>query len=64
MLVFHWRIDMHGRTTSMGEFAVIEEFVRRIEDDFELATEDDLDSIGTEMGLLPMVKGNMGYLNF
>jgi hypothetical protein len=64
MLAPIMQVDMHGRTTSMGEFAVIEEFVRRIEDDFELATEDDLDSIGTEMGLLPMVKSTWDTSKF
>ncbi len=58
MLAPIMQVDMHGRTTSMGEFTVIEDFVRRIEDEFELATEEDLDSIGTEMGLLPMVQSS------
>jgi hypothetical protein len=56
MLAPIMQVDMQNRSVSNGEFAVIEDFVRRIEDDFELATEDDLESIGTDMGLLPMVQ--------
>ncbi len=56
MLAPIMEVDMQNRSVSMGEFAAIEEFVRTLEDDFELATEDDLESIGTDMGLLPMVQ--------
>src|ERR1017187_10207363 len=56
MLAPIMEIDMMDNMTTPAEFTAIEEFVHRIEDDFELATEDDLESIGTDMGLLPMVQ--------
>jgi hypothetical protein len=55
MLAPIMQVDMSDSMTSANEFTTIEEFVRRIEVDFEIATEEDLESIGTEMGLLPMV---------
>ena len=56
MLAPIMQVDMQNRSVSNGEFAAIEEYVRCIENDFEIATEDDLESIGTDMGLLPMVQ--------
>ncbi len=51
------QIDQLDGMTSPSEFTVIGEFVRRIEREFQLATEEDLESIGTDMGMLPMVGG-------
>ena len=55
MLAPVMQVDMSDSLTSAAEFTTIEEFMKRIEVEFEIATEDDLESIGTEMGLLPMV---------
>ncbi len=44
-----------GGATTTGEFAVIEDNVKRIERDFELTTKEDLETVGTAMGLLPFV---------
>jgi hypothetical protein len=56
MLAPIMQVDMQNRSVSSSEFSAIEEYVRRIESDFEIATEEDLESIGTDMGLLPMVQ--------
>jgi hypothetical protein len=64
MLAPIMEVDMMDNMTSPAEFSAIEEFVRRIEDDFELATEEDLESIGTDMGLLPMVQATWDTSNF
>ena len=58
------QVDMQDRSTSYSEFTTIEEFVQRIEDDFEIATKEDLESIGMEMGLLPMVKATWDTSKF
>src|ERR1700733_9044035 len=49
MLAPVMQVDMSDSLPSAAEF------MKRIEVEFEIATEDDLESIGTEMGLLPMV---------
>ncbi len=52
-----------GATTT-GEFAIIEENVKRLEHDFELTTKEDLESIATVMGLLPFVKAEWKTSDF
>ena len=51
------QIDQLDDMTSQSEFTVLGEFVHKMEVDFELASEEDLESIGTDMGMLPMVGG-------
>ena len=58
------QISMRDNATSANEFQAIEEYVRRIEHEFELATKEDMESIGTEMGMLPMVKGTWNNSKF
>ncbi|HEY3875853.1 MAG TPA: hypothetical protein VGM92_10275 [Candidatus Kapabacteria bacterium] len=55
MLAPIMQIVMKDGHTSMNEFTAIESFVKRIRLEFELATQEDIDSIGMEMGMLPMV---------
>jgi len=43
-----------GATTT-SEFAVLEESIKRIEREFELATKEDIESLATPMGLLPIM---------
>jgi hypothetical protein len=58
MLAPIMEIDLLDNATSATEFQTIEQYLRSIEWQFEIATESDLEDIGTDMGLLPMVKGN------
>jgi hypothetical protein len=64
MLAPIMQIDELDGSTSASEFTAIEEFVHQIESEFEIASEDDLESIGTDMGLLPMVQGNWDTSKF
>jgi hypothetical protein len=43
-----------GATTT-AEFAVLEECMKSLEHEFELASKEELESIGTSMGLLPFI---------
>jgi hypothetical protein len=43
-----------GATTT-AEFAVLEECMKSLEHEFELASKEELESVGTSMGLLPFV---------
>ncbi len=51
-------------STSGSEFAAIQEFIRSLQFRFGLATQSELESIGTDMGLLPMVKAKWNNDNF
>jgi hypothetical protein len=64
MLAPVMQISMRDSATSPNEFQAIEEYVRHIEREFELATKEDMESIGTEMGMLPMVKGTWDNSKF
>lgn len=50
--------------TTPTEFEAIEAFLERLEVEFELATRDELESVGTEMGMLPMVPGGWDRTRF
>jgi hypothetical protein len=45
-----------GATTST-EFGVLESYIRSLETEFELGTQEKLESLGTSMGLLPFLRG-------
>jgi hypothetical protein len=64
MLAPIMQISTMDRATSATEFQAIEEYVRRIEREFELATKENMETIGTEMGMLPMIKGTWGTAKF
>jgi hypothetical protein len=51
------QLVMSDNATSSAEFEAVEKYVGRIQREFELATRSDLESVGTDMGLLPMLKG-------
>ena len=64
MLAPVMQVTMLDSATSASEFQSVEEYLRRIEREFELATKEDLESLGTDMGLLPMVKGTWDTSKF
>jgi hypothetical protein len=51
-------LSTEDRVTSPSEFEAVEDFLRKLEEDFELATRDEIESVGTDMGLLPMLPGS------
>lgn len=51
-------LSTDDRVTSPTEFEAIQEYLHRLEEEFELATRDEIEEIGTEMGMLPMVAGS------
>lgn len=52
------------RVTSPTEFEAIENYLRQLEEEFELATRDEMEAIGTDMGMLPMVPGSWDRKKF
>ena len=47
-------IVLSDNATSTSEFERVQKYLQRIEREFAIATASDLESIGTDMGLLPM----------
>ena len=50
------QLVMADNATTTAEFEAVQKFVTTMERSFELATRSDIESIGTDMGLLPMLK--------
>jgi hypothetical protein len=57
-------LSTDDRVTSPSEFEAIEDFLQKLEADFELATLDEIEALGTEMGMLPMVPGSWDRSRF
>jgi hypothetical protein len=57
-------VSVADGATSSGEFEEIEDFIRRLENEFELATKENLESVGTNMGFVPFIKGSWGKEHF
>lgn len=55
MLAPLFELCLADGATTTAEFAVIEDCVKSLERDFELASKEELESVGTTMGLLPFV---------
>ncbi|MDP4199288.1 MAG: hypothetical protein Q8922_12655 [Bacteroidota bacterium] len=51
------QIVVRDDATSTAEFQAMQEYLQKIERDFALASHSDMESIGTDMGLLPMLRG-------
>ncbi len=64
MLAPIMQIVVRDRATTSAEFETVEDYLRRMEDEFGLATMADTESIGTDMGLLPMLEGNWNASKF
>lgn len=50
------QLVMADNATTTAEFEAVSRFVTTMERSFELATRSDIENIGTDMGLLPMLK--------
>ena len=57
-------LSTDDRVTTPTEFEAIEVYLRRLEEEFELATRDEIEEIGTDMGILPMLPGSWDRLRF
>ncbi len=64
MLAPVMELSVRNRVTTPNEFEAIEEYLKEIEHDFELAPKEELEAIGTEMGMLPMIKGTWRPADF
>ena len=57
-------IVLSDNATSNSEFERVQKYLARIEREFAIASSNDLESIGMDMGLLPMVKGSWNKAMF
>ncbi len=57
-------LSTDDRITTPTEFEAIDIFLRRLEEEFELATRDEIGEIGTDMGMLPMLPGSWDRARF
>jgi hypothetical protein len=57
-------LSKDDRVTSPTEFEAIEQYLRQLETEFELATRDEIAEIGTDMGMLPMLPGTWDRARF
>ena len=57
MLAPIMEIVVHDNATTSAEFETVTKYIRTIEREFALASREKIESIGTDMGLLPMVAG-------
>ncbi|HZK77025.1 MAG TPA: hypothetical protein VFD13_08970 [Candidatus Kapabacteria bacterium] len=64
MLAPIMQIVVRDSATTSAEFEMVEDYLRRMEGEFGLATMADTESIGTDMGLLPMLKGSWNDAHF
>jgi hypothetical protein len=64
MLAPIMQIVVRDSATTSAEFEMVEDYLRRMEGEFGLATIADTESIGTDMGLLPMLKGSWDASHF
>ena len=64
MLAPIMEIVVRDSATTAAEFETVENYLRRMEQEFGLATLAEMEAIGTEMGLLPMLKGNWNTPQF
>ncbi len=58
------QLVMADNATTTAEFESVQNYVTTIERDFELATRVDIESIGMDMGLLPMFRGSWDTAKF
>src|ERR1043165_9561458 len=58
------QIIVRDDATSTAEFQMMQDYIMVLSRDFALATESDIESIGTDMGLLPMLRGNWDTQKF
>jgi len=57
-------VSMTDGATTTGEFEVVEELIEHLEDEFELASRERLQEIGTEMGMVPFIEGQWSREQF
>jgi tellurite resistance protein len=57
-------VSMTDGATTTGEFEVVEELIEHLEDEFELASREKLQDIGTEMGMVPFIEGQWSREQF
>ena len=57
-------IVVHDNATTSAEFESVAKYIRTIEREFALGSREKIESIGTEMGLLPMVAGTWSKQQF
>lgn len=57
-------VSMTDGATTTGEFEAVEELIDRLETDFELASREKLEEIGTEMGMVPFITGQWSVEQF
>lgn len=50
--------SMTDGATTTGEFEIIQEFIDKLEQEFELTNREQLEEIGTEMGMVPFISGD------
>ncbi len=50
-------VTMTDGATTTGEFEVVEELIDQLERNFELTSRENLEEIGTEMGMVPFITG-------
>jgi hypothetical protein len=58
------QIVVRDDATSTAEFQMMQDYIATLSREFALATEGDIESIGTDMGLLPMLRGNWDTQKF
>ncbi len=58
------QIVVRDDATSTAEFQMMQEYLETLQRGFALATHSDLESIGTDMGLLPMLRGTWDTARF
>jgi hypothetical protein len=57
MLATLLEVSMTDGSTTTGEFEIVEEFIDKLEREFELTSKEQLEEFGTEMGLVPFIQG-------
>lgn len=57
MLATLLEVSMTDGSTTTGEFEIVEQFIDRLEREFELTSKEQLEEFGTEMGLVPFIQG-------
>lgn len=58
------QIIVRDDATSTAEFQMMQSYLETIEREMALATQSDMESIGTDMGLLPMLRGTWDTAKF
>ncbi|SRR5581483_810015 len=57
-------IVVHDSATTAAEFETVVAYIRTLQREFELASREEIEGMGTDMGLLPMVRGSWTTAQF